>query len=422
MSLPLWGIGLAVFGLAMISLIEAALISMDPVRLRQLIDDGNRAAMLIARMVARPEELLAGLVVAINALVLLAANLTTTIWHGAFWPNLLVLLILLVIGEIIPKTISVHFVESIALRTARFAWLINLLLRPIIVVLAAISTALLRLLTVTHILPGRVHAVPTAFSHEDIKQLLTIGEIGGEVEASEREMISGVIEFAETSAGEIMVPRTEVVILPDDAILEDALRRFLDSGHSRMPVYRDNADNIIGVLYIKDVLIRLKTARDAGEALPAIADMLRPAYFVPESKKSDELLRELQRKRVHLAIVVDEYGGTAGIITIEDILEEIVGDIIDEYDKDRQDVVCLPDGTAILNGRAGLEQVHETLDMPLPDTKAETISGLVTEILGHIPELGDQVIINGVEFTVQEVKHNRAERLRAVILPDEATQ
>jgi putative hemolysin len=322
--------------------------------------------------------------------------------------------------EIIPKTISVHFVEAIALRTARLAYLINLALRPIVIVLTWISTALLRLLITMRVLPGRVYAVPTAFSPEDIKQLLTIGELGGEVEAGEREMISGVIEFAETAVSEIMVPRTELVALPADAGMEEAIHTFLDSGHSRVPVFEENADNIIGILYIKDLLITLKTVRDAGEPLPAIRDLLRPAYFVPESKKSDELMREMQRKRVHLAIVVDEYGGTAGLITIEDILEEIVGDIIDEYDKERLDIVTQPDGSTIVSGRTSLDHVHETLDMPMPETEAETISGLVTEYLGHIPEVGDQVVINGVAFTVLETKHNRAERLRAVVLPDDA--
>ncbi|OPZ82785.1 MAG: Magnesium and cobalt efflux protein CorC [bacterium ADurb.Bin429] len=426
---PFWRevttIGAAIFILAIFTLVQAALVSMDTVRLRQLIDGGNRTAMLIERMVAHPEDLLTGLVVAISTLVLLVANLTTRLaasYLATHWTVVVifsVLLLLLVVGEIIPRTISIHFVEGIALRTARVAYVLNLLLRPVVVVLTWISGGLLRLFIVTRLLPGRVNAVPTAFTPEDIKQLLTIGELGGEVAASEREMISGVIEFAETTAGEIMVPRTELVSLPVETELEEAISVFLDSGHSRIPVYEENADNILGILYIKDMLINLKTARDAGTSLPVIRDLLRPASFVPESKKSDELLREMQRQRVHLAIVVDEYGGTAGLITIEDLLEEIVGDIIDEYDTERQDIVTTPDGAALIFGGTSLDKVHDTLDMPLPETEADTISGLVMESLGHIPQVGDRAVISGVEFIVLEARQNRAELLRATILRDD---
>ncbi|HOF89037.1 MAG TPA: hemolysin family protein [Armatimonadota bacterium] len=418
-------IGAAILVLAIFTLVQAALVSMDPVRLRQLVDGGNRTAMLIERMVARPEELLTGLVVVISTLVLLVANLATRIAAAALPPPgaivavLGVLLLLLIVGEIIPRTISIHFVEGIALRTARVAYVLNFFLRPVVAVLTWISRGLLRLLTAVRLLPGRVYAVPTAFSPEDIKQLLTIGELGGEVAASEREMISGVIEFAETAAGEIMVPRTALVALPVETGLEAAIGVFLESGHSRIPVYEDSADNILGILYIKDLLIHLKTSRDAGAALPVIRELLRPASFVPASKKSDALLREMQRQRVHLAIVVDEYGGTAGLITIEDLLEEIVGDIIDEYDTERQDIVTTPDGAALIFGGTSLDKVHDTLDMPLPATAADTISGLVMESLGHIPQVGDRVVINGVEFVVLEARQHRAELLRATVLRDD---
>jgi putative hemolysin len=424
MTLDLLGIALALVGLAIISLIEAALISMDRVRLHQLIEDGHPTAPLVERLIAQPEKLLGGFVVIINLFVLLAANLATVVvaraWGVKAVPlgNLVVLVLLLVFGEITPKTISLHFVEAIALRTARLAYGINLLFFPLVAVLNAISLGLLRVLTGLHILPGRVHAVPTAFSDEDIKQLLTIGEAGGGVEASEREMIHGVIEFSDTPAGAIMVPRTALTALPIDASLEEAVDAFIDSGHSRIPVYREDTDDIAGVLYIKDLLVRLCAAREAGAPLPTVEELMREAYFVPESKKSDDLLREMQRKRVHLAIVVDEYGGTAGIITIEDLLEEIVGDIIDEYDEDRLDVLPQPDGAMLVDGLTDLEKIEETFDLTLPETEAETISGLITEILGRIPEDGDRVVIGDVAFTVLAVEHNRIARLRAVVLPN----
>ncbi|MHB9129901.1 MAG: hemolysin family protein [Armatimonadota bacterium] len=422
------GILLAALGLTLVSLVEAALVSVSRVRLRQLEEQGHPTASLVEQLLSRSQELLGGLVILVNAFVLLIANLTTALMasshdnrHGVVWVNLLVLFGILLFCEVIPKTISVHFAEPIALRSARLVYAVNLLLTPVVTVLGGLSILILRVVTALHILPGRIHAVPTAFSEEDIKQLVTAGEQSGEVEASEREMIHGVIEFSQTTAREIMVPRTDLVALPDDASLEEAIHTFLESGHSRLPVYEENADNILGLLYIKDVLIRLK-ATDGQLTEPfSLTQLLRPAYFVPDAKKSDELLREMQRKQVHMAVVVDEYGGTAGIITIEDLLEEIVGDIIDEYDIERQEVVRMPDGSAMVSGRTSLEKVGEFFDIEMPeDTEAETISGLVTEIMGHIPEVDDHTVIGGVEFTVVEVAHNRAERLRAVVLPPES--
>ncbi len=421
------GILLAAFGLALISLIETALVSVSPVRLRQLSEQGHRTAPLVEAWVGHAQELLGGLVVAINICVLLIANLTTLLavrgpWGpGAIaWLNLVVLAGTLIFCEIIPKTISVYYAEGIALRTARLVWGINALLYPIVIVLNGISRGILRLLIGLHLLRGSITPAPTAYSEEDIMDLVSAGEQSGEVETSEREMIHGVIEFAETAAREIMVPRPDVVALPVEASLEEAIGVFMSSGHSRVPVYEEGADDILGLLYVKDLLIRLHHAQTHHEPLPAITELLRPAYFVPESKKSDELLREMQQKQVHLAVVVDEYGGTAGIITIEDLLEEIVGDIIDEYDKERLEVLRLPDGSVSVDGRASLEKIEETFNIPIPETEAETISGLITEQLGRIPEPGDRAVINGVEFTVQEVAHNRVERLRAVVLPPEA--
>jgi CBS domain containing-hemolysin-like protein len=420
-ALDLIGVVLAALGLFGVSLTEAALVSLSPTRLRQLLAQGHPAAQIVARLTARPQDLLSGLVVMNNICVILAANLTTAAtlarWgEGAVvWTNLGMLLILLVFGEVIPKTLSVHFAEGIALRTARMAEIGNLVLMPLILVLRVISSGILRVLLALRVLPGRLHAVPIAFSEEDIKQIITAGEQSGEVEASEREMIHGVIEFAETAAYQIMVPRTDLVALPDDAPMAETIDTFVASGHSRIPVYHENADYILGVLYIKDLLTSL---HQAGAEVDIVA-LARPAYFVPESKKSDELLREMQRRRVHLAVVVDEYGGTAGIITIEDLLEEIVGDIIDEYDQEEQEVMLTPDG-ALVSGRASLDKIAETFDIPIPeDTEAETISGLLTERLGRIPEVGDTLEVNGVEFTVLDVAHNRVERLRAVHPPPE---
>ena len=415
------GVVLSALALAYINLVETALVRISRVRLRQLSEQGHPTAPLAEKLTERPQELLVALVVMVNTLVLLVANLLADYSLSAHWSrstvvwaNLLVLVGLLVLCEITPKTFSVYFAETIALRTARTVYWLTRLLAPIVLLLTAISLLILRAGIALRLLPGRAVAAPTAFSEEDLKELVSVGEQSGEVERSEREMIHGVIEFVDTVAHEVMVPRPDVVALADDVPLEEAVATFVSTGHSRIPVYEENADNIVGILYIKDILLRLKLYSDGTERAPAIIEMLRPAYFVPESKKIDDLLREMQRRRVHMAIVVDEYGGTAGVITIEDLLEEIVGDIVDEYDQERLEVTLLPDGNALVSGRASLEKIEETFHIPVPEnTEAETISGLVTEIVGRIPEVGDTVTLGHVQFTVIEVTHNRAERLRA---------
>ena len=420
------GVILSVIGLALISLMEASLVSVNHIRIRQMAEEGHPTAPLVERLTGARQELLVTFIVLINGFVLLAANLTTVaareLWNetAVVWANLVVLTGLLVFGEITPKSISIHFAEPIALRTARLVYALTVIFTPLAILFNAIGKGLLYVLVGLRILPGRVHAVPTSFSEEDIKDLLTAGEQSGEVETTEREMIHGVIEFSDTTAREIMVPRTDLTALPVDASLEEAVEAFMQSGHSRIPVYDESVDDILGLLYVKDILVRLK-AEKGGGVPPLIRELLRPAFFVPESKKSDELLRELQRRRVHMAIVVDEYGGTAGNVTIEDLLEEIVGDIIDEYDTERLEVVEMPDGTVLVDGRASLDKIQETFDIEIDEetTEAETISGLVTDILGRIPEVDDQVTVEGIRFTVLEVSHNRVERLRAVALPPE---
>lgn len=418
------GVLLACGALAFISLMEAALVSVNRVRMHQLSEQGHPTAAIVERLVSQPQELLGGFIIMINASVLLAANLTTVVARRYWGPgsvvlaNLAVLLFLLIFAEITPKTISIYYAEGIALRTAHIASAIHTVLAPFVGLLNSISFLLLRILRALHLVAGQIHPAPTAFSEEDIKDLVTAGEQSGEVETTEREMIHGVIEFSDTSAHEIMVPRTYLVALPSDVSLEEAIDTFMQSGHSRIPLYEENADNILGILYIKDLLIHLRSLHRHEHETFSVLDIMRQAYFVPETKKNDELLREMQRKQVHLAVVVDEYGGTAGIITIEDLLEEIVGDIIDEYDQERLEVVMLNDGTAYVSGRASMEKMHETFDMEIPEeSESETISGLITEQLGRIPVPNDRVVISGIEFTVLEVKHNRVERLHAVVLP-----
>jgi CBS domain containing-hemolysin-like protein len=238
--------------------------------------------------------------------------------------------------------------------------------------------------------------------------------MGGEDEEpildSEKQMIASILEMDETVAREVMVPRMDIVALNVETSLRDALAVIIEAGHSRVPVYEENTDRIVGLLYAKDLL---KCFQEDRSDIP-IRSLLRPAYFVPASKKVNTLLREMQRDRIHIAVVVDEYGGTAGLVTIEDILEEIVGEIQDEYDQEAEIYVqALGPDTYLLNARFDIYSLAKLLDAELPEEDADTLGGMIYSVLGHVPEQGESVAVGGWRFTVLELEGRRIEQVRA---------
>ncbi len=226
----------------------------------------------------------------------------------------------------------------------------------------------------------------------------------GSLERGEREMIYSIFQFGDTIAREIMVPRADLLALEINTTISDARREFINAGHSRVPVYEDNVDNVIGLLYAKDLLAVV----DGGDTIAQQRKLLRPAYFVPEAKKIDELFTEMQSKGVHMSLVVDEYGGVAGVVTLEDIVEEIVGEIRDEYDSaEETDIQKLDDDHYLLLGRVNIDEINETFRLNLPTDHADTLGGLIYSALGRVPQPGELVNFNGAEFTVEEVVARR---------------
>jgi len=251
----------------------------------------------------------------------------------------------------------------------------------------------------------------TTITEEQIKSLVEVGEKAGTIQEEERKMIHSVFQLGETIAREVMIPRTDIAALDAETPPETVMDTILTSGHSRIPVYQGTIDNIIGILYAKDLL-----TVPAAEALPT---KLRPAYFVPESKRLDTLLREMKVKKIQLAIVVDEYGGVAGLVTLEDIVEEIVGEIQDEYDHEEPGIRQLEDGGYLFDARLPLDDIAEVLTISLPLEEADSLGGFVYDQLGHIPDIGEQLIFNDVMFEVVETAGRRILKVRAT--KDQAT-
>lgn len=270
-------------------------------------------------------------------------------------------------------------------------------------------------------LTGAIHALNSwingsegnddgALSDEAIRLLVNTGENTEEIEENEREMIVSILEMNDTLAREVMVPRIDIVSLSVAANLRDALELVISAGHSRIPVYEENIDSIVGILYAKDLL---KCFRDGQMDLP-LRELLRPAYFIPTSKKVNILLQELQKNRVHIAIVVDEYGGTAGVVTVEDIIEEIVGDIQDEYDIEEDSYVqAIGPDTYLLNSRLDVYSLCKLLDIEVDTDVADTLGGLLYTLMEHVPEQGETVEHEGWRFTVLSLDGRRIEQVRA---------
>ncbi len=250
-------------------------------------------------------------------------------------------------------------------------------------------------------------------SEDGLRFLLNVSDEEAIIEDEEKEMIASIFEFSDKLVREVMVPRIDVRAVSCEAPMVEALEIILKAGHSRIPVYRDSIDNIQGILYAKDLL---KYLRDGRTDTP-ISRITRPAYFIPESKKVDELLQELQQRKVHMAVVVDEYGGTAGLVTIEDLLEEIVGEIQDEYDAEEPTVEAVNSYEYLFDARVPIDEVNKLLGVELPDEGGDTLGGFIYSQLGKVPALGDRVEYENITIEVLSVNGRRIKQVRAVVIP-----
>lgn len=241
---------------------------------------------------------------------------------------------------------------------------------------------------------------------KEIQQLIDEGEQRGLISEDEGEMIQGIFSFRDTIAREIMVPRTDTVCAPVETKVAEVIELILQSGHSRIPIYQENIDNIIGILHAKD-LLNYWTKEDSE-----LRSIVRHPYFIPETKKISEVLKDLRDKKSHMAIVIDEYGGTAGILTLENIIEEIIGDIMDEYDAEENLIVKHDDGSISVNARLDVEELEDYLDMELPEGKFESVGGFVITLLGRVPTVGEQVIFNNMEMTIEAANNRKIEKIK----------
>jgi putative hemolysin len=421
---------------------EIALITVRRHRLDQLAEEGRRGARTARRLVEDPQRFLATIQVAITFLGFLASAVGAVAFSSVIadavavipWPpiqdaaetiafilvTLLIALTSIIVGELVPKTLALNFPERFSLIVARPLSVMERAINPLVWLTTTISGFLVRLLG------GRERPQSGLLSVEELKLLVETGSAQGQIEEAEKEMIHGVIELGDKQVHEVMVPRIGIKAVEVDEPMDDVLDLIVRAGHSRVPVFRENLDNIVGILYAKDLLPYLRPNAGNGEPID-FRSLARPAAYVPETKRVDELLAEMRSARRHIAIVVDEYGGTAGLVTIEDLVEEIVGDIQDEYDIEESLVEMVEtDGDRRayrIDGRVTMDDLRDLFDLGDAEEEDEeaydTVGGLIIHRVGRIPLVGTEVEFRGLTLRVLAADSRRVSKVLAVGLEDE---
>jgi CBS domain containing-hemolysin-like protein len=402
-------VALAILGVALFSSAEAALISAKEVRLRRLAEEGSIGAKAALGLRAQHDKLFAAVLLSEDLLTVFASSFGTALAlhflgeSGVLFATIALTVVAVIFGALAPKTFATSNAERWSTLIARPIELVVWLETPLIYVFTFVSNGVIRLLG-----GHRRHKSPFV-TEEEIRILIDIGEQEGTVDEAEKEMIENVFTFSERQVREIMTPRTEIVALSKDATLGEALDLFADHGFHRIPAYEGSIDNITGLIEARDLLVW--AARGELDRARPIADLVEPVHVVPETKPLSTLLPEMQHHRAALAIVIDEYGGTAGMVTMEQVIEEIVGDIQDPHDGEDAEVQAIDEDTYLIDAGMRIDEANDQLGLELPEGDYDTVAGFVLAALGHIPESGEELEHSGKRIIVSEMDGLKIEKL-----------
>lgn len=410
---------------------EISIITVNDKKLKKMAEDGNKKASALVKLTEKPSTFLAAIQVGVTLSGLLASAIASesladriTIFFANMPVSASVIKVLavavitlilsyftLVFGELVPKRIAMQNAEAVALGVAGILTFISKLFMPFVAFLAFSTNLFVRFFGVDPDVKQK------NVTEEEILMMVDVGEESGVIEENEKEMINNVFDFNDKTAGEVMTHRTDIFAVESTATLEEILDVGINQGYSRIPVFEDDLDNIIGIVFVKDLLKYVGTHIDNKFN---VKESMRPALFIPDTKRCRELFKLFTEKKIHFAVVVDEYGGTAGIVTMEDLLETIVGNIQDEYDNEEADFSKINENTFTIEGTTDLDEVEHILDIELPEGDYDTIGGLIIDKIGRIPHENEHpsITVSGVTFTVQTVEDRRIEKIMAVKNPD----
>ncbi|HAK37547.1 MAG: hemolysin family protein [Nitrospinaceae bacterium] len=394
---------------------EIGMIAINRIKMKQKADEGNSSATLVLNLLNTPEKLFATTSLGTNFAVVSSTSIFTAymVTHmgeqGELWAMVILSPIILFAGEIVPKMILQNRADT----------LMPIFVRPLHLSLSIFSPIIRFFTNISGFLTKRLMRLPDddgkSFSRDQILQVLSLDSQTIELDAIERTMIHKIFNFGEITVEQCMVPLVQLTAIPDDSTLEEAHQLAVDTGYSRLPIFHERMHNIIGILNTFDLLNQ--PTDDSS-----LSHLVRPAHYVPPNKKIDDLLNELQQGGLHMAIVVDEYGGCIGITTVEDLLEEIVGEIEDEYDKPEQQFKPYTGNGYLIDGEMEIDAINETIKLDLPTGDYETLAGLLLDRMETIPQPGEQVIVNNIRLTVKETSRRKVQSVIAMkIIPQKDT-
>ncbi|GBD99733.1 magnesium and cobalt efflux protein CorC [bacterium BMS3Abin07] len=400
---------------AFLSSSEAALISVNKLRIKHLAEKGNKSAKTVQNILKKHERLFGTILLTENFFIIAATSLGTAILlnifgkEGWIYASMLMTILIVLLGEVTPKTIAVTYSFRIALIVSHPIKLLISITHPIVWLFTRLPGWLLKIFG--------AHTPPSPFvTEEDIKAMIDMGEEEGSLHEDERDMLHKVFEFGDTVASEAMVPRTEIVAIDESAPVRNALALVKEKGYSRYPVIRESVDNILGILYVKDIIINMAEGKITEDT--SINESIREAYYIPENKKIRELLDEMQKNKFQITIVVDEYGGTAGLITLEDLMEEIVGSLQDEFEEleTEKDVEIIDERTFIVSGTTELDEIEELISVSLISDDFNTIGGFIFGLFGRLPRIGEQIRYHNLRFLILDMEERKISKIKVTKL------
>ena len=389
---------------------ETALMSLNKIRLRHMVDEGVPGAELVERLIEDPNKLLGAILIGNNIVNIGASSLATILATNLFGSGGVgiatgvMTILVLIFGEITPKSIAKQKAEKVSLKVARFIQFTVTIFKPFVYIFTAISSVFIRLFG------GNPNEVESFITEEELKTIVDVSEEEGVLENVEKEMIFNVFDFADLQVKDVMVQRVDVVSVSEEATYDELMDVIKSEQFSRIPVYDQTIDNIIGILNVKD-LVMIENPREDFN----VTKYIREPFYTFEFKKIVELFKDMKKTRNHIAVVLDEYGGTVGIITIEDLLEEIVGEIEDEYDEEKAAIELIKDNEYLVEGSLRLHDLDDFLGVDLDSEEFDSVGGLIIGELGRMPEEKDEVEVDDMKFIVETIEKNRIKKVRVFI-------
>lgn len=392
------------------SMSETALMSISKIRLRHMVEEEVPNAKLVEKLLEDPNKLLGAILIGNNIVNIGASSLATIVATNIFGSGGvgiatgIMTILVLIFGEITPKSIAQQKSEVVALKVAKIIRLVVFIFRPFISIFTGISSLFIKMLG------GNPNATESFITEEELKTMVDVSEEEGVLENVEKEMIFNVFDFADQQVKDIMVQRVDIVSIDEEANYDEVMEVIKSEQFSRIPVYNQTIDNIIGVLNVKD-LAMVENPRENFD----IKKYIREPYYTFEFKKVVELFKEMKKTRNHISVVLDEYGGTVGIVTIEDLIEEIVGDIEDEYDEDKPSVQVISDNEYVFDGSVRLHDISDIIGINMESEEFDSVGGLMISELGRMPEQNEEVVIGNIRLVAEEVEKNRILKVRMFI-------